>query len=208
MFRMALRQILSKGRRASSVGLIYPSRRSYVGLPDEVQMLKDMVRTFADQELAPMAAKVDKEHLFPADNVRQMSEMGLMGVNVPGEFGGSEMSALAYAVGCEEVSRGCATAGVIMSAHNSLYIAPIMNWGNDEQKEKWVTDWASGGKIGCFGLSEPGNGSDAGAASTTASKVDGGYLINGTKAWITNAYESNAAVVFATTDKSLKHKVS
>lgn len=150
-----------------------------------------------------------------------MTEMGLMGINVPGDFGGSEMSALAYAVSCEEISRGCATAGVIMSAHNSLYIAPIVNWGNDAQKvttcmhtelkqpflqEKWVEPWVSG-NIGCFGLSEPGNGSDAGAASTTATKVDGGYIINGTKAWITNAHESNAAVIFATTDKSLKHKV-
>lgn len=94
----------------------------------------------------------------------------------------------------------------ISSAHNSLYIAPIVNWGNDEQKTKWVSDWATG-KIGCFGLSEPGNGSDAGAASTTATKVDGGYVINGTKMWITNAYEAEASVIFATTDKSLKHKV-
>ena len=109
---------------------------------------------------------------------------------------------------------------------NSLYIAPIYNWGNDDQKEKWVRNWASGGphggKIGCFGLSEPGNGSDAGAASTTgiivslekivkfvlATKVDGGYILNGTKMWITNSYESEAGVVFATSDKSQKHKVS
>ena len=108
---------------------------------------------------------------------------------------------------------------------NSLYLAPIYNWGNDQQKEKWVRDWASGGpsggKIGCFGLSEPGNGSDAGAASTTgiivllenhfilfsATKVDGGYLLNGTKMWITNSYESQAGVVFATSDKNQKHRV-
>merc|ERR1719209_1785342 len=132
--------------------------------------------------------------------------MGLMGINVPGDFGGAEMSALAYAVSCEEISRGCATAGVIMSAHNSLYIAPIVNWGNDAQKEKWVAPWAAEGKIGCFGLSEPGNGSDAGAASTTATKVDGGYLLNGTKMWITNSYESQAGVVFVTSDKSQKHR--
>ena len=105
--------------------------------------------------------------MYPAEQIAQMSEMGLMGINVPGDFGGAEMSALAYAVSCEEISRGCASAGVIMSAHNSLYIAPIVNWGNDAQKEKWVMPWAAEGKIGCFGLSEPGNGSDAGAASTT-----------------------------------------
>jgi len=181
------------------------STRHYVGLPDEVQMLKDMCRTFADQELAPNAGKVDKEHMYPAESVAKMTEMGLMGINVPCDFGGSEMSALAYAVSCEEISRGCATAGVIMSAHNSLYIAPIVNWGNDEQKEQWVEPWTRG-NIGCFGLSEPGNGSDAGAASTTANKVDGGYMINGTKAWITNSYEASATVIFATTDKGMKHR--
>ena len=92
------------------------------------------------------------------------------------------------------------------SAHNSLYIAPIVNHGNDAQKEQWVSDWAAS-KIGCFGLSEPGNGSDAGAASTTAVETENGFKLNGTKMWITNAYEAEASIVFATTDKSLKHKV-
>lgn len=200
-----MKQIFTRRPRIGSAMASVMSKRHYVGLPDEVQMLKDMCRTFADQELAPNAGKVDKEHLFPAESVAKMTEMGLMGINVPCDFGGSEMSALAYAVSCEEISRGCATAGVIMSAHNSLYIAPIVNWGNDEQKEKWVEPWTSG-NIGCFGLSEPGNGSDAGAASTTASKVDGGFVINGTKAWITNAHEASATVIFATTDKSMKHR--
>lgn len=168
-------------------------------------MIRDLCRSFADNELAPIASEVDKNHMYPKEQIAQMTEMGLMGINVPEEFGGAGMSALAYAVSCEEISRGCASAGVIMSAHNSLYIAPIVNWGNDAQKAKWVSDWATG-KIGCFGLSEPGNGSDAGAASTTATKVDGGYVINGTKMWITNAYEAEASVIFATTDKSLKHK--
>lgn len=137
-----------------------------------------------------------------------------MGINVPGEYGGSELDALAYAIAMEEISRGCASAGVIMSAHNSLYLWPIQAFGTHEQKEKWVTPYAQPIKddgtlnIGCFGLSEPGNGSDAGAASTTATLSDDGseWIINGTKAWITNAHESSAAVIFATTDKSLKHK--
>ena len=137
-----------------------------------------------------------------------------MGINVPGEYGGSELDALAYAIAMEEISRGCASAGVIMSAHNSLYLWPIQAFGTHEQKEKWVTPYAQPIKddgslnIGCFGLSEPGNGSDAGAASTTATLSDDGseWIINGTKAWITNAHESTAAVIFATTDKSLKHK--
>ena len=137
-----------------------------------------------------------------------------MGINVPGEYGGSELDALAYAIAMEEISRGCASAGVIMSAHNSLYLWPIQAFGTHEQKEKWVTPYAQPIKddgtlnIGCFGLSEPGNGSDAGAASTTATLSEDGseWIINGTKAWITNAHESTAAVIFATTDKSLKHK--
>jgi butyryl-CoA dehydrogenase len=137
-----------------------------------------------------------------------------MGINVPGEYGGSELDALAYAIAMEEISRGCASVGVIMSAHNSLYLWPIQAFGTPEQKEKWVAPYAQPIKedgtlnVGCFGLSEPGNGSDAGAASTTATLSDDGteWIINGTKAWITNAHESSAAVIFATTDKSLKHK--
>lgn len=106
----------------------------------------------------------------------------------------------------EEISRGCASAGVIMSAHNSLYLGPLVHWGTDQQKIDYVAPYTSGSHIGCFALSEPGNGSDAGAASTTAVLNDDHYILNGTKAWITNAHEAKATVVFATTDKSLKHK--
>lgn len=106
----------------------------------------------------------------------------------------------------EEISRGCASAGVIMSVNNSLYLGPIMGFGNEKQKEKFVSTYTNGDRVGCFALSEPGNGSDAGAASTTAVDKGDYYLLNGTKMWITNGYEAEAAVVFATTDKSLKHK--
>lgn len=141
-----------------------------------------------------------------------------MGINVSAEYGGSDLDALAYAIAMEEISRGCASVGVIMSAHNSLYLYPIDTFGSPELKEKYVAPYATcikedgegvgvaGMNIGCFGLSEPGNGSDAGAASTTATLSDDGseWIINGTKAWITNAHESSAAIVFATTDKKLK----
>ena len=136
-----------------------------------------------------------------------------MGINVKSDYGGSELDAMSYAIAMEEISRGCASVGVIMSAHNSLYLYPITAFGTEQQQEEWVAPYAQcvsddGGKlkIGCFGLSEPGNGSDAGAASTTAIKDGDSWIINGTKAWITNAYEAGAAVVFATTDRSLKHK--
>jgi len=136
----------------------------------------------------------------------------MMGINVSDDHGGSELDALSYAIAMEEISRGCASVGVIMSAHNSLYLYPIDAFGSDELKERYIApysgherDDASGRlNIGCFGLSEPGNGSDAGAASTTATEDGDEWIINGTKAWITNAHEANAAIVFATTDKSMK----
>lgn len=122
-------------------------------------------------------------------------------------LGGAGLDYLAYAIAMEEISRGCASAGVIMSVNNSLYLGPIKEFGNDSQKEHYIIPYTSGEMIGCFALSEPGNGSDAGAASTTATLRDNDhYLLNGTKAWITNAFEAEAAVVFATTDRNLKHK--
>jgi len=136
-----------------------------------------------------------------------------MGINVHSDNGGSGLDALSYAIAMEEISRGCASVGVIMSAHNSLYLYPIDTFGSPELKEQYVNPYVGQDrddngrlKIGCFGLSEPGNGSDAGAAKVTATDNGDGWIINGTKAWITNAHESSAAVVFATTDKSLKHK--
>ena len=116
------------------------------------------------------------------------------------------MDALAYALAMEEISRGCASTGVIMSVNNSLYCDPVLKFGTEEQKAEWLTPYASGAKLGCFGLSEPGNGSDAAAASTTAVLDGGEWVLNGTKAWITNAHDAHAAIVIATTDKSLKHK--
>ena len=110
-----------------------------------------------------------------------MGELGLMGIDVPEEYGGAGLDTLAYAITLEEISRGCASAGVIMSAHNSLYIGPIKYFGSDKQKQEFIQPYTTGEKIGCFGLSEPGNGSDAGAASTTAKEESGQWIINGTK---------------------------
>uniref|UniRef100_A0A6U5I7M4 Short-chain specific acyl-CoA dehydrogenase, mitochondrial n=1 Tax=Corethron hystrix TaxID=216773 RepID=A0A6U5I7M4_9STRA len=186
------------------------SRRRYCtndDLPEEHQMIRDMCRKFADEELAPKAQGWDARHEYPKEAIAQLGELGLMGLSVPEEYSGSGLDTLAYAIAMEEISRGCASVGVIMSAHNSLYCAPVEKFGTHEQKERWLAPFASGEKIGCFGLSEPGNGSDAGAASTTAKPDgDGGYILNGTKMWITNAHEADAAIIFATTDKSKKHK--
>jgi butyryl-CoA dehydrogenase len=175
-------------------------------LSETHEMLRKTCRELADKELAPQAAHVDREHRFPKEQVMKLRDLGLMGVAIPEEEGGTGLDNLAYAIAMEEVSRGCASTGVIMSVNNSLYCDPVVKYANAEQKRLWLAPFASGEKLGCFALSEPGNGSDAGAASCTAT-IDGDHwVLNGTKSWITNGYEANAAIVFATTDKSKKHK--
>ncbi|XP_033747792.1 short-chain specific acyl-CoA dehydrogenase, mitochondrial-like [Pecten maximus] len=179
---------------------------SLSSLPDTHEMLRQSVRDFADKELVPIAAKLDKEHLYPTEQVKKLGEMGLMCVDIPESDGGTGLDYLAYAIAMEEVSRGCASTGCIMSVNNSLYLGPVNKFATPAQKEKFVHPFLSGDRVGCFALSEPGNGSDAGAASTTA-RLDGdSWVLNGTKAWITNGYEADAAIVFATTDKGMKHK--
>ena len=175
-------------------------------LAEEHEMLRQTCRDFAQQQLKPIAGELDREHRFPAEQIKQMGELGLMGIAVPDEYGGTGMDALAYALAMEEISAGCASTGVIMSVNNSLYCDPLLKFGTEEQKMKWLVPFASGEKLGCFGLSEPGNGSDAAAASTTARLVGDEWVINGTKAWITNAHDAHSAVVIATTDKSMKHR--
>jgi len=184
----------------------YQSAATFTDLPEEHQMLKDMCRQFAETELWPIAGEIDKTCRYPEDQVHKMGELGLMGMNVVEEYGGAELDALAYAIACEEISRGCASAGVILSAHNSLYISPIKTYGNHEQKLQYVAPFVTGQKVGAFCLTEPGNGSDAGAASTIARDDGDNWVLNGTKAWITSAHQAEAFVVFATTDKSKKHK--
>lgn len=169
-------------------------------------MISEMCRNFAATELAPIAGKLDKEHKYPAEQVKKLGELGMMGVSVSPDFGGAGMDYLSYAIAIEEISRGCASTGVIMSVNNSLYCGPVEKYGTKEQKEQFLTPCASGKKLGCFMLSEPGNGSDAGAASTTATDAGDHYVLNGSKAWITNAHDADYGVVLATTDKSLKHK--
>ncbi|CAK9825813.1 Short-chain specific acyl-CoA dehydrogenase, mitochondrial [Anthophora retusa] len=175
-------------------------------LPETHQMLYKTCRDFAEGELKPIAKETDQKHLYPKEQIKKMGELGLMCIAIPESLGGTGLDYLAYAIALEEISRGCASAGVIMSVNNSLYLGPIEKFGNDNQKSVYITPFTNGTKIGCFALSEPGNGSDAGAASTTAKMNGTNYIINGTKSWITNAYESNAIILFATTDKSKKHK--
>ncbi|KDR20109.1 hypothetical protein L798_05572, partial [Zootermopsis nevadensis] len=179
---------------------------SLSSLPETHQMLQRTCRDFAETELKPLAAKFDREHLYPKDQIRKMGELGLMAIDVPENLGGTGLDYLAYSIAMEEISRGCASAGVIMSVNNSLFLGPVLKFGTDKQKDTFIRPFSTGERVGCFALSEPGNGSDAGAASTVARPSDGGWTLNGTKSWITNGYEAEASIVFATTDKSKKHK--
>ena len=180
--------------------------RTFMALSEEHDQIRDVARGFAEERLMPIAGETDRLHKFPREAVTELAELGFMGMMVDDADGGGGMDAVSYAVALEEVSRGCASAGVIMSANNSLYCAPVSSYVREDQKDAFLKPYASGEKIGCFALSEPGNGSDAGAATTTAREEGDCYVLNGTKAWITNAVEAEAAVVFATTDKSMKHK--
>jgi len=175
-------------------------------LPETHEMLRKTCREFADKELVPIAAQLDREHRFPREQVQQLADMGLMGITISEEDGGAGLDSFAYALAMEEISRGCASTGVIMTVNNSLYCDPVSKFGSPAQKEKFLRPFAAGKQLGCFALSEPGNGSDAGAARTTAERKGDGWVLNGTKAWITNGYDAHAAIVFATTDKTKKQK--
>ena len=152
-------------------------------LTDEHIMLKNSLKEFVDGEILPKAAQIDKTSIYPVETIKKMGELGLMGINAPEKYGGAGLDYLSYAIAMEEISRGCASCGVIMSAHNSLYIGPILKYGNDKQKEEFIQPFSNGSKIGCFALSEPSNGSDAGAASTMAKASGNNWILNGTKSW-------------------------
>ncbi|KAK9497328.1 hypothetical protein O3M35_004667 [Rhynocoris fuscipes] len=204
----ALSTKLSSTFGKSIVKIVRSSCSNYCTAPlkETHIMLQKTCRDFAENELKPNASKFDRKHLYPAEQIKKMGELGLMAMSVPEQYGGSGLDYLSYAIAMEEISRGCASAGVIMSVNNSLYLGPVLAFGNSKQKEEFITPFTSGNKVGCFALSEPGNGSDAGAASTNAQQKGNSWILNGTKSWITNGYESEATVVFATTDKKKKHK--
>jgi butyryl-CoA dehydrogenase len=169
---------------------------------EEQQLLLNTVRELAKTELAPKAAKHDESGEFPTQQVAKMAELGLMGVAVPTEYGGAGMDAVAYVLAMEEVSAGDASCGVIMSVNNSLVCDPILKFGTEEQKKTWLPKLASGEMLGCFCLSEPATGSDAAAQTTTAVRDGDGWVLNGTKNWITNGNEADVAIVFAMADRS------
>ena len=175
-------------------------------LSESEQAVLDTARDFAQTKVKPLAMELDRTGRFPSELVREMGELGLMGVYVPEQYGGAGCSALAYNLAVLEISKACASTGVILSAHTSLCVDPILKHGSDAQKDKYLRPLASGQKLGAYALTEPGSGSDASRLNT--SFVDHGthFELNGTKLFVTNGGYADIVVVYATSDKNLGHK--
>lgn len=175
-------------------------------LTDEQKMIQDMARKFAEREIKPVAAELDRTHAHPAEICRKMGELGLMGVTIPEEYGGAGMDYVSYALALVEISKACASCGVIMSVCNSLYNFPVYKYGTEEQKEKYLTPVASGEVLGCYGLTEAGAGSDPAKMLTSAIPNGDHWVINGTKRFITNGNVAGYCVLAAITDKTAGYK--
>ncbi|MGB8522680.1 MAG: acyl-CoA dehydrogenase [Candidatus Acidiferrales bacterium] len=168
-------------------------------LTEEQQLLQRSVREFAEAEVKPHAKEIDETGRFPRDTFEKAAELGLTGVAVPENYGGAGMDHVSYAIVIEEISRVCASTGTILSVQNSLYCDPILRFGTEEQKQKFLVPYARGEKIGCYALTEPQAGSNAAALRTKAERNGDAYVINGTKAWITNGGAADAALVYVNT---------
>ncbi|KMP33310.1 acyl-CoA dehydrogenase [Bacillus cereus] len=175
-------------------------------LSEEHEMIRKMVRDFAKNEVAPTAAERDEEERFDRELFDQMAEIGLTGIPWPEEYGGIGSDYLAYVIAIEELSRVCASTGVTLSAHTSLAGWPIFKFGTEEQKQKFLRPMAEGKKIGAYGLTEPGSGSDAGGMKTIAKRDGDHYVLNGSKIFITNGGIADIYVVFALTDPESKQR--
>jgi butyryl-CoA dehydrogenase len=173
-------------------------------LTQEQDMLRKMLRDFGEKEVRPIAAEIDKTSEFPWDVIKKMGELGLMGMNIEEKYGGPGLDIVSYAIGVEEMSRACGTVGFTMAAHNSLCTGHIALSGNEEQKMKYLPDLASGRKMGAWGLTEPGAGSDAGGLRTTAVQEGDEWVMNGSKIFITNGHVAGTFVLLASTDKEKK----
>ena len=171
-------------------------------LSREHELLRKMYREFAQNEVKPLAAELDEEERFPAETIPKLAKLGLLGIPFPKKYGGAGGDNLAYAMTVEEIAKTCGTTSVIICAHTSLCCYPIYAYGTEEQKMKYLPDLLSGRKLGAFGLTEPGAGTDASGQQTTAVLEGDHYVLNGVKCFITNATEAETFVVFAMTDKS------
>ena len=170
------------------------------------ELFRQMIREFSEKEVKPLAAEIDEQERFPQETVDKMAKLGIFGIPVPKQYGGAGGDNIMYSIAVEELSRCCATTGVIVSAHTSLCMSPILQFGTEEQKMKYVPKLASGEWIGAFGLTEPNAGTDAAGQQTTAVLDGEEWVINGNKIFITNAGHADVYIVIAMTDKSLGTK--
>jgi len=175
-------------------------------LSQDHKVLQDSVRDFVNKEIKPLAMQIDEQHMIPDELVKKMSDMGFLGSYLPEEYDGAGMDMLSYAIVVEEVSKACASCGVLISAHTSLASGPIYTFGTPEQKKKWLPALNTGEKIGCFLLTEPDAGSDAGGTATMYRREGDEFVINGSKMFITNGGYLGTGVLLASFDRSLKHK--
>jgi butyryl-CoA dehydrogenase len=172
--------------------------------PEQI-LIRNTARDLASKEIAPRAAEIDKQHRFPRELVARLAELGLLGVAIPQEWGGAGMDTVSYALALEEISRACASTGVIMSVNNSLVCDPILRFGTEAQKKSFLIPLASGKKLGCFALSEPDAGSDAAALKTVARREGDRYILDGTKNFITNGPVADVIVLMAVTQPGAGH---
>jgi butyryl-CoA dehydrogenase len=169
-------------------------------LAEEQQMVRETTRAFVEREVKPVAQRLDREAIYPSELVKRLSELGLMGILVPQEFGGSGMDLLSCVVAIEEISKAWASLAVAMSVQNSLVCAPIARFGSAAQKKRYLPSLARGEWLGCYALTEPGSGSDAGSIQTRAKRVDDNFVLNGNKIFTTNGNRADLAIVYAVTD--------
>ncbi|UCD92557.1 MAG: acyl-CoA dehydrogenase [Methanobacteriota archaeon] len=168
-------------------------------LTDEQKMIQSMVRDFAEKEVKPIAEEIDREERVPSENIKKMGELGLLGMTVPREYGGSGADYVSYAIACEELARVCASTAALLSGANSLNCWPILAFGTEEQKQKYLVPMASGKTFGCFALTEAGAGSDVGSVRMKAELKGEEYVLNGTKLFITSGSIADTIIVFART---------
>src|SRR5512135_2519732 len=175
-------------------------------LSEEQIAIRDLAREFAQKEIAPIAARIDETGEFPRETVKKLGELGLMGIEVPPEYGGGGLDAMSYVLAMEQVSKVCASHGTIMSVNNSLVCYGLNRFGSVEQKKQFLTPLASGKKLGAYSLTEPQSGSDAGNMKTRAILQGDTYVINGRKSWVTSGPYADYIILFAATQPELKHR--
>jgi len=177
-----------------------------LALSEEQELAQRTARDFAREKVLPRAREIDEQGRVPPELIAEMASLGFLGIYVPESYGGAGLDALSYALVSEEINRACASTGVVMSSHVSLAVDPLLHYGTDAQKDRFLRALATGEKLGCFALSEPASGSDAAAMRTSARRDGDAWVLNGTKNFITNGASADIAMVFAQTDPKARHR--